>query len=346
MNPTETIEPDQGLFVGVDVGGTNVKIGLIDDLGKIIGNTAFPTEQEKGPEFALAKACEMVKGLLAEAGLDYSQVLQLGLGTPGPMDIPAGLILTPANLPGWRNFPVRQTLAQLSERPVTFANDAAAAAFGEYWVGSGKAYSSIVLVTLGTGVGGGIIVDDISIDGAHSHGAEIGHMVIDSRDDARICSCGMKGHLEAYASATAVVARTKDRLSEGATSELKEEPSLTPLRVAQAATNGDELARQIVMETADYLAAGLASLAHVIDPGAILIGGAMNFGGSQDALGIEFLERVRARVRSHTFPMVAKNLTIDFASLGSGAGFVGAAGLGRRDYLRARRHSATAGQRI
>ena len=345
MNPAESSEPGEGLFVGIDVGGTNVKIGLIDDSGKILGNTAFPTEQEKGPEFALAKACEMVQGLLVDAGLDYSRVLSFGLGTPGPMDIPAGLILTPANLPGWRNFPVRETLARLSQRPVTFANDAAAAAFGEYWVGSGKAYSSIVLVTLGTGVGGGIIVDDVSIDGAHSHGAEIGHMVIDSRDDARVCSCGMKGHLEAYASATAVVARTLDRLLEGAASELTEDLSLTPLMVAKAATNGDELARQIVMETADYLAAGLSSLAHVIDPGAILIGGAMNFGGSQDALGSEFLERVRARVRSHTFPMVAKNLTIEFASLGSGAGFVGAAGLGRRDFLRSHRHSAVASQR-
>ena len=324
------------LFVGVDVGGTNVKVGIVDDAGEMVADTAFPTEQEKGPAYAIKKSHTVVSQLLEAGGLDYSQVGSVGLGTPGPMDIPNGLILNPSNLPGWRDFPVRQVLSEVMDRPVTFANDAAAAAFGEYWVGGGQNFPSIVLFTLGTGVGGGIIVDDVSIDGAHSHGAEIGHMRIDSSENARICSCGRAGCLEAYASATAVVARAEERLSSGSVSSLRSETDLTPLRIAEAASAGDSLAEGIVMETADYLGDGMACLAHVIDPGAMLIGGAMNFGGHHTPLGRRFLERVLSRVKRDTFPMVAENLVIDFASLGSRAGFVGAAGLARRDYWRSR----------
>ena len=344
MNPADPGENSEHLFVGIDVGGTNVKVGVVDDNGRVVANTSFPTEQQKGPDFAIELACSTVRELLLQHELDYSQVRSVGLGTPGPMDIPGGLILTPSNLPGWRNFPVRQTLAQAADRPVTFCNDAAAAAFGEYWVGGGRDFSSLVLFTLGTGVGGGIIVDDVSIDGAHSHGAEIGHVRIDSSDSARICSCGMSGHLEAYASATAVMVRTQERLAAGEDSILQGQPSPTPLMIANAASSGDTMAIEIVMETADYLSDGIACLAHVIDPGVVLIGGAMNFGGPHDDLGRKFLERIRINVRRDTFAMVAENLTIDFAHLGSGAGFVGAAGLARRDYWRSQKNTSSTTQ--
>lgn len=336
MNSVPSAENPEHLFVGVDVGGTNVKLGVVDDRGHVVANTSFPTEQEKGPRYALDLACTHARQLLEQQGLDYAHVRWFGLGTPGPMDIPAGRILNPSNLPGWREFPVRQTLSEIADRPVTFANDAAAAAFGEYWIGGGAGSSSLVLFTLGTGVGGGIIVDDVSIDGAHSHGAEIGHVCIENGADARVCSCGMLGHLEAYASATAVVARTEDYLASGRESSLQGHPSLTPLVIADAASSGDSLADEIVMETAEYLADGIALLAHVIDPGVVLIGGAMNFGGLKTELGRRFLDRMQCRVRENTFAVVAQNLVIEFAQLGSGAGFVGAAGLARRDFWRSR----------
>ncbi|MCH2182914.1 MAG: ROK family protein [Mariniblastus sp.] len=341
MSPTVPAENPEDLFVGIDVGGTNVKLGVVDDQGRVIADTFFPTEQQKGPRYAIEMACSRVHQLLDECGLEYTRVRRLGLGTPGPMDIPAGLILNPSNLPGWRQFPVRQTLSEVADRPVTFANDAAAAAFGEYWVGAGAGFTSLVLFTLGTGVGGGIIVDDVSIDGAHSHGAEIGHVRIDSRAEARVCSCGMLGHLEAYASATAVVARTADYLAAGKESVLADQPSLTPLLIAEAASGGDSLALEVVMETADYLADGIACLAHVIDPGVVLIGGAMNFGGLKTELGRDFLARIKSGVRENTFAMVAENLVIEFAQLGSGAGFVGAAGLARRDFWRSQQGAST-----
>ena len=126
MNSVPPVEKPEHLFVGVDVGGTNVKLGVVDDRGQVVANTSFPTEQQKGPHYALDLACSQVRQLLEQQGLDYGCVRWLGLGTPGPMDISAGRILNPSNLPGWREFPVRQTLSEIADRPVTFANDAAA----------------------------------------------------------------------------------------------------------------------------------------------------------------------------------------------------------------------------
>ena len=200
-------------FAGVDVGGTNVKIGIVDDNGQIVADTKFPTKADDSPDVAVEQAKRELTGLLADKDLDWDQVAAVGVGTPGPMDIKAGLILTPTNLPGWHNYPIREKLSQAVNKPVTFSNDANAASFGEYWVGGGQAFPSMILLTLGTGVGGGIIIDDFSIDGEHSHGAEIGHMSIDTSDEARVCSCGVRGHLEAYASATALVDRTCEAMS-------------------------------------------------------------------------------------------------------------------------------------
>lgn len=325
-------------FAGVDVGGTNVKIGIVDDNGAIVGDTKFPTKSDDSPDIAVDQANRELTDLLAGQGLNWDQVAAVGVGTPGPMDVKAGLLLTPSNLPGWHNYPIKEKLGQAIGKPVTFANDANAAAFGEYWVGGGQAFASMILLTLGTGVGGGIIINDNSIDGEHSHGAEIGHMMIDTSDEARVCSCGVKGHLEAYASATALVDRTQEALSSpaGKNSCLRkltsEASPLSALMISNAADDGDEFALQVVLETADYLARGIADLAHVIDPAAFILGGGMNFGGNHSPLGQKFLERVVLSTRKIVFPVLAERLVVKFAELGSEAGFVGAAGLARTEY--------------
>ena len=125
------------LFAGVDVGGTNIKIGIVDNEGRTIAKTKFPTMADKEPKLSLVKANESIEQLLADVGRSMEEVAAVGLGTPGPMDIRAGLILTPSNLPGWRHAPVREMLKELTGKPVTYANDAAAASFGEDWIGSG-----------------------------------------------------------------------------------------------------------------------------------------------------------------------------------------------------------------
>lgn len=324
------------LFAGVDVGGTNIKVGIVDGDGSVVASTKFPTLANSIPSESLEKAKETLTRLLESESLSWEDIGGVGLGTPGPMDIGTGLILTPNNLPGWRNFPVRENLEQLTGKPVVFSNDAAAAAFGEFWIGSGRQYASLVLITLGTGVGGGIIVDDLNVEGAHSHGAEIGHITIDTSENARICPCGLPGHLEAYASATAVVARCNEELASGAESKLNEmtgEASpLSALMISNAADEGDELSLKIIDETAMYLGRGVALLAHVIDPEAFILGGAMDFGGSKSPLGRKFLDRVIEEAQQRVFPVVAERLVVRFAALGGEAGFVGAAGLAKVQY--------------
>lgn len=329
--PASDSEPP--LFAGIDLGGTNIKVGLVDNQGRSLAYVSVPSQIEEGPEAGAKRMGDAVRAVADQAGVDLSQIARVGLATPGTMDISNGMLLDPVNLPGWHNFPIRDRVADATGRPVTYANDAAAAAFGEYWIGSGQKYDSMILLTLGTGVGGGIIINDQSIDGETSHGAECGHIIIDCSAQARMCSCEQPGHLEAYASATAVVARTKELLEAGRGGRVADRVTagdeLTTLMLAEEAEQGDELANEIIQETARYLGVGIVTLLHTIDPGAVLLGGAMTFGRHDNEIGRQFIARVREEVRQRAFPVVVNHVTIDYASLGSDAGYIGAAGIAR-----------------
>lgn len=321
-------------FAGVDIGGTNVKLGVVDASGTVLSSTSFPTRQELGPDHAFEESRKALARICETAGI---RLIACGLGTPGSMDIPAGLILEPSNLPGWRHFPVRDRLSEVLGIPVTFANDANAAAFGEYWCGAGREARSLVFFTLGTGVGGGIIIDGLVLEGAHSLGSELGHIPVDSAATARRCSCGQRGHLEAYASATALVQCCQERLATGvSTSSLGASSGreLTARAIAEAAGNGDQLAMDLVLETADWLGAGVALTAHVVDPELFMLGGAMDFGGEKTVLGRQFLARVRQKAAALVFPEIARQLKIGFATLGTESGWIGAAGLACHEWKR------------
>ena len=326
------------LFLGVDVGGTNIKLGVVDDAGATVCYTKFPSQADKSPEASIEQIKPLIEKLLSEQGYSFDDIAAVGVGTPGPMDIEGGRLLTPYNMPGWHNYPIRDQLKKATGKPVTYTNDAGAAAFGEYWIGSGRQYSSMILITLGTGVGGGIIVDDVSIDGAHSHGAECGHIIIDTSPEALICSCGKAGHLEAYASATGIVARAKAALCDHPESSLmkanKESSPLSALDVSQAADGGDPLALELVKQTAEYLGRGIATMAHIIDPEAFILGGAVDFGGEETPLGRSFLDGVIEETRRLVFPVLGEKLAINFAKLGGDAGYIGAAGMARSHFAK------------
>ncbi len=321
-------------FAGIDVGGTNTKIGIVDDTGATLAYLSIPTIEQEGPQGLIARAAEAIGAKAAELGIAAGDLKAAGLGTPGPMDIPRGYILDPTNLPHWRHYPVRDELSQAMGVPVAFTNDANAAAYGEYWVGSGKAYDSMIMLTLGTGVGGGIIVNGLSVEGINSFGAECGHVIVDSRPDARLCVWGGgRGELEAYASASALVQRATELMERGRSSTLAqriaggEEP--TTLMLGEEAQRGDELSMEVILESATYLGIGIVTLVHTIDPGVVVLGGAMNFGGRQNPVGRRFLQRVEEEFKERAFEVVAKGTLIDFASLGGDAGYIGAAGIGR-----------------
>jgi len=323
-------------YVGVDLGGSNVKVGVVDDVGQSLAWLTIPTEPDRGPEDATARMGQAVKDAVAQAGLAIADVAWVGLGSPGTMDIPAGRLISPVNLKGWDGFPIRQRRADHCGRPGAFANDAAAAAYGEHWVGSGRAFYSMILLTLGTGIGCGIIIGELSIDGENSHGAECGHMIINDADDARLCGCGQPGHLEAYASATAVVKRTREALDAGRESSLAGRlaggEALTPKLVAEEAEAGDRLSLEIIEQTARYLGVGITSLMHTIDPGGVLLGGAMTFGGNQSKVGRHFLATIKDEINRRAFPLLAERIKLDFASLGGDAGYIGAAGIARLEH--------------
>jgi glucokinase len=323
------------LFVGLDVGGTTMKAGVVDDTGRpLSAPVSLPTEAAKGQEHGLAVMAETVRQTVAAAGVTLDRIAAVGVATPGSMDIPAGLILDPPNLKPWQNVPVRQYIADAFRLPTAFQNDANAAAYGEHWAGAGKEFRSMVLFTLGTGIGGGIILGGQVLEGEHSHGAELGHMKIELTN-ARACGCGKRGCLEAYASATAVVQRTHEALNadRGRSSLhalLREQDELTARDVFQAAAAGDELASKVVDDTAFYLAAGASNAMHAVDPDVVC------FAGGMTAAGEPFLKRIREHVKALAFPVPAARCQIRYARLGSDAGFIGAAGCARQLWLKQR----------
>ncbi|MFO0967578.1 MAG: ROK family protein [Gemmataceae bacterium] len=320
------------LFVGLDVGGSSMKAGVVDDDGQARTSVSLPTEAYRGQEFGLERMCESIRQAVAAANLRMDDIAAIGVATPGTMDIPAGIILDPPNLKPWRNVPVRDHVQRVFKIPTAFQNDANAAAFGEFWVGAGRDAHSMVLFTLGTGVGGGIVIGDLVLEGEHSHGAEIGHIKIEMTNP-RQCGCGRWGCLEAYASATAVVKRALEAIAQpGVRSPLADANNkiggLTARDVFDIAEQGDAIAEKLVEDTAYYLAIGAMNMMHTIDPDMIV------FTGGMIAAGEGFLKSIRKHIKQLAFPVPAEKTKVVYATLGNDAGFIGAAACGRQLYKR------------
>jgi len=339
----ETVPP---FYVGVDVGGTSVKIGLVDDFGNPIDTgevdadgthrSVVVIKTEPRPQIAIELIAEAISALLKRLDIDKSLCGGIGLGLPSTMDKSTRKLRRPPNLPTWVDFPICDELTREIGLPTVFCNDANAAAYGEYWIGSASGQSSLALLTLGTGIGAGIIIEGKLVDGAIGYGGECGHIVIDSAEDALLCGCGQRGHLEAYCSATGVARRTISLIMHRESSirpQITQETRLSdiPKIVYFEAESGDALAIEIIWDTAKYLALGIVSLLHTIDAACILLGGAMTFGGKKSPLGQRFLTQVTQEVKSRAFPAIADNVLIDFAALGADAGYIGAAGLAREN---------------
>jgi len=317
---------DTRKYVGLDVGGTTMKAAVVDGDGNASPSVCLPTRPELGQEVGLTTMAAAIREAVAAAGLTLDDIAAVGVATPGLMDIKLGLIFDPPNLKPWRNLEVPRAIsAALGGKPVAFQNDANAAALGEFWVGAGREFTSMVLFTLGTGVGGGIVLGGKVLEGAHSHGGEIGHLRIELPDRGRLCGCGRRGCLEAYASATAVVQRTREALDGPVPSDLREllhaeeGRGLTAEAVFDAAAAGDAVAQKVVADTAYYLGLGACALIATVDPQAVV------FAGGMVAAGPPFLDAIRANVHEYALSYPAETVQIRYATLGSDAGFIGAA---------------------
>ena len=317
-------------FVGLDVGGTTMKAAVVNDQGVPLSAPAvLDTCPERGQEAGLATMCETIRRAVAAARLTLDDITAIGVATPGLMDIKAGLILDPPNLKPWKNVPVRDHIRAAFGKPTAYQNDANAAAYGEFWVGAARGASSMVLFTLGTGVGGGIILDHKILEGEHSHGGELGHLRIESPEHGRLCGCGARGCLEAYASATNVVRRAREELAAWkGPSQLRayytaNDDELTAKVVFDLAAAGDPLAQKVADDTAYFLALGACSVIATVDPEMIV------FGGGMTAAGEPFRAAIEGYVRRFGLPYPTRSVKITFARLGSDAGLIGAAGCAR-----------------
>ena len=311
-------------YIGLDLGGTNIKAGVLDETGRLLTAVSVPTNAQRGPEAVIAALVQAAHDVAGQADVDLEQVDAIGIGSPGPMDFEAGVILKAPNLPDFVNVPLRDRIAEGTGRPTVLENDANAAAFGEYWAGAAKdpAIRHVVMLTLGTGIGSGLIVDGRIVHGGFGNGGEGGHIIVEP--GGRACACGQKGCLEAYASASWTARRAEEALDGGReVSSLAEsyEPGRTPLTakaVFDAAQAGDALALRIVDETATYLGVACVSFCRLLDPQVILFAGGMILSG-------DFLfDRVRRVFAEHSWTAAPDQVRIMPAALGNDAGVIGA----------------------
>ena len=259
---------------GVDIGGTTVKMGLFETLGTLLDTWEIPTRKQENGRYILPDIADAVDKKMEEKGISRLDVEGIGMGVPGPVS-PDGTVLKCVNL-GWGVFNVEQEMNRLTGFKVKAGNDANVAALGEMWQGGGKGYKNLVMVTLGTGVGGGVIIDEKILPGAVGAAGEIGH--IPMRDDeTETCGCGKKGCLEQYASATGIVRLTRRYLeahkNENVQTMLKEDS--TAKDIFDAATLGDKVALAMVDEVGLLLGKALAAISCVVNPEAFVIGGGM-----------------------------------------------------------------------
>ena len=314
--------------VGVDIGGTNLVVAAVPYRG---GEPAAirvrPTRPERGAEAAVADIAEMAEEAVNEAfeveGGTRSDVLGVGIGCPGPLDLKRGVIGSTPNL-GWEGFPIRDHIASALGLPASLDNDANCATYGEWWQGAGRGTSSLVGVTLGTGIGGGFIESGRLLRGASGSACEIGHTTI--AIDGRLCRCGNRGCLEAYASGPNIAARAREGLEAGRESILAELVDgeldrLTAQTVTDAVKREDAYAREVMAETARYLGVGLANLVNTLNPEMIVVVGGVTRAGEH------LFAPLRKEVRRRAFESAVDACTIVPGGLPETAGVIGAAGV-------------------
>ncbi len=304
--------------VGVDLGGTNIKVGLVTPSGDVVARHATATHAEGGFSAVAARICDAVRECLRRAGERVDTIAGVGVGSPGTIDHRAGVVRFSPNLPGWRDVPLRETLAEGLGVRCVIENDANAAALAEQWLGAGKGERSLVLLTLGTGIGGGIVLDGQVWHGANGAAGELGHTCIDP--DGPRCNCGNRGCLETYASATGMVRRMREAIEGGADTPLAADPgALTGRRIYEAAVGGDLVARRAIEDTGRYLGVAASNIMHALNPRVIAFSGGVT--GAGEMLMGPLLREAEWR----TLEQSRSGVRICFSALGEDAGILGAA---------------------
>jgi len=310
--------------VGIDLGGTNIKVGIVDENQKIIVIDSVPTMMKRSANEVIKDMAKLVESLINKAELNRNDISGVGIGCPGTIDSINGMVLYSNNL-NWEDVPLVDELQDLLQYPIRVSNDANCAAIGEVKAGAAKDLKNIVLLTLGTGVGSGIILNGKIFEGGHPGGAELGHTILVK--NGRECTCGRKGCFEAYASATALIQTTKEMVLEHKKSLILKlcEGDLEKIdgkMVFDAFEQGDEVATKIIEEYISYLGDGIVDIINVFRPDKILLSGGICYQGKT------LTDPLNAYVKKYCFAgKKAMIPNVNRASLGNSAGIIGAAAL-------------------
>jgi glucokinase len=317
----------QRYILGIDLGGTNIAAGaLTEDGQQHFAMHSEPTRAELGAAGVMERMARLSERVIAETcaatGATRAQFVGVGIGAPGPLDREHGIVVVAPNL-GWKQVPLRDTISAALDLPAALDNDANCATLGEWWCGAARGKRLVIGVTIGTGIGGGLLVDGQLFHGASDVAGEVGHMTIDST--GRRCSCGNYGCLEAYASGTAIAERAREALAGGGQSRLAELVGddlscITAQTVFDAARLGDAVALEVVRETARFLGTGLANLLNIFNPDVIVIAGGVTQAGNA------LFEPLRQEVRRRAFRAAVDACEIVPGTLPGTAGVVGAVG--------------------
>lgn len=319
---------DSACWVGVDLGGTKILTGVFDEQLRLLGTAKLSTRAERGVEGVVERIVRCVREALEAAGKSAGDVAAIGVGAPGAVDARRGTVRFAPNLPGWRNIPLGRRLSRALQRPVVIGNDANVCALGVYEVELRARPQHVVGVFVGTGIGGGLILQGQLYEGSSHTAGEIGHMIVEVNGPK--CGCGNRGCWEAVASRTAIFRRIHEAVEGGEKTVLTEwlGEDLEDLRsndLRKAWKREDKLVRRILVQAADYLGIGVANLINLLNPEVVVLGG-----GLMQALGHELLPRIQRTAREHAMPGSCPRLRIVISRLGDDAGITGAAVLARR----------------
>ncbi len=308
--------------LAVDVGGTKILAAIISNRGQVIARSYFLTLADEGPQLVIERIFSAIDHILRQINIDLSQLDSISIAAAGAIDLKKGLITSSPNLPNWCDVPLRDIVREKYNVNTFLINDASAAALGEHHFGVGRGVNNLILLTVGTGIGGGIIINGGLYSGVSGSAGEIGHMTIDVNGPR--CSCGNAGCLEALVSGTAVAREAIKRIRQGERSSLTEIvggkiENITAEKVSIAAQGGDPLALEVILKAATYLGIGIANLVNIFNPEMIIIGGGMV------KMGDLLLNPVRQVVRERAFQLSVQAVQIVPAQLGNDAGVLGAA---------------------
>lgn len=306
-------------FIGIDLGGTHIRAALVTSDGEILRGDLRPTPAADGVDAVIDAMADIASLVGRAGGGTWGDVTAIGIGAPGPLNWRTGVVFSPPNLAGWTNVPLAELMGERLGVPCFVDNDANCACLGERWVGAGKGAESMCLMTLGTGVGGGIIVHGKLVRGADGTAGEIGHIKV--ARDGRVCGCGSRGCLEAYGSAGGMVQTAVEDLESHRNSALSKEDvsAITAEMISEHAEEGDAYCREVVQETGRWLGLGIASLVNLLNPEKVILSGGLTQAGEL------LFGPIRETVNTSAFEVPARRVEIIPAGLGLDAGVIGAA---------------------